>query len=529
MGSAAIEIIPKEYQERNDPKVIPINPDIAFTAIENPIAAMRVMVTKSLYKCVKYFWSEYSQDEFVPNWHIELICHELEIVAKRVLNNEDKLYDLVINVPPGSSKTAVVLIIFPIWVWINDYTKRFITASYTSPLALESAEYSREIIRGEKFQKLFPELGIKEDKDTKSNFRVVRYEQFNKGYVPRTLSGGNRFSTSVGGSVTGFHGHFILVDDPIDPLKVLSGKEVEKANFWIDNTLPFRKVNKAVTPIIMIMQRLHQNDPTGHLLATDKERVKNGKESKIRHICIPGEITNYKEQVQPPELVEFYKDGLMDPVRLNWSVLRGYQELGNYTYGGQVGQDPVPLGGGMFEVEKLNIVERVPYEQDIAIMVRYWDKAGTEGGDGAYTAGVKMARLRNGRIIVLDVKRGRWGTAKRESIIESTAIADGATCYVYVEQEPGSGGKESAEGTIKRLVKQGVTCYADRPSGDKALRADPYSVRVNFGEVDLLYAPWNADYIDEMKHFPNSTYKDQIDASSGGHAKVVGKKIARVL
>jgi len=96
---------------------------------------------------------------------------------------------------------------------------------------------------------------------------------------------------------------------------------------------------------------------------------------------------------------------------------------------------------------------------------------------------------------------------------------------VYVEQEPGSGGKESAEATIRNLA--GWAVYADKPTGDKAFRADPYSVQVNNGAFQLLRGEWNAKFLEEHRFFPFGTYKDQVDASAGAFNQLVSKRIAR--
>ena len=492
--------------------------EIVKSALKNPLASVRSLIKNNLYLFLQYFWPVYSQTSFQPNWHIEYICKQLEKVARRVANNETNPYDLIINVPPGSTKTAIVSIMYPIWCWTNWIDMKFNTVSYTAPLALESAEYSRDIVRSELFKMMFPEIEIKEDKDTKSNFRVVKKIQWRQNSVPRIIQGGNRFSTSVGGSLTGFHGHINIVDDPIDPMQTISAAELKKANHWMDNVLPMRKIDKRVTATILIMQRLHQDDPTGHLLKLRPESIK--------HICIPGEIRNYITKVQPQSLVPYYRNDLMDPVRLDWDALHKIEQLGQFTYGGQIGQDPVPLGGGMFKTDHFQIIDQAPHLIKVIQTVRYWDKAGTAGGDGAFTAGVKMARLKDGRFVVMDVKRGRWSSEERERIIKETAANDGISCSVFVEQEPGSGGKESAESTIKNLA--GHSVYKDRPTGNKVLRADPFSVQVNEGVVMLLNAVWNKDYIDELKNFPNSTFKDQTDASSGAFAKICGLKKVKV-
>lgn len=486
-------------------------------ALQSPYSAMRSLTKSSLYRFMQYFWDVYSQDEFQPNWHIEYIANEVQAVIQRAAMGLPKKYDLLINVPPGTTKTATASVMAPVWGSVNWYWMRFITGSYTSPLSLESAEYSRDIIRSEKFQALFPEIGIKQDKDTKSNFKVIKREWVNVGHAPRIKQGGGRFSTSVTGSVTGFHGHVIIIDDPIDPQRAISEAKLAEVRYFLDNTLPFRKVDKNVTPIIMIMQRLAQNDPTGHML----EMYGDG----IKHICLPGEIKNYRHMVKPADMVKNYKDQLLDPVRLNWEVLNNYLKLGQYTYGGQIGQDPVPLGGGMFKTDHFAVINTLPHESRIAEVVRYWDKAGTEG-DGTWTVGCKMIKLNDGKYVVAHIKRGRWSSEERERIIKETAEADGTNCKIYIEQEPGSGGKESAESTIRNLA--GFSVYRDLPTGKKINRADPYSVQVNEGNVQLLQADWNKYYIDELKFFPFSTYKDQVDASSGAFQKLVGRRDVKI-
>ena len=475
--------------------------------------------TVGLYDFLQIFWNEVSADKFKPNWHVEQLCKELETLAERVGDNKPKSHDLIINIPPGTTKTIICSIMFPAWCWTRWYWMRFITASYSATLSLESAEKSRDLIRSEKFRELYPELAIKDDKDTKSNFRVTKQTLVHVGRAPRTQLGGNRYSTSVGGTLTGFHAHILIVDDPLNPEQAASEKELENCNHWMEQTLPTRKTDKEVSASVLVMQRLHQDDPTGRLLE------KKGK--KIRHICLPGQIRDYKEFVQPPELAAFYINNLLDPVRLHWEILEEMEaDLGQYGFAGQVGQNPAPPGGGMFKVDFLSIVDKMPSNVKVIRTVRYWDKAGTQGG-GAYTVGVKMSSLTNGHFVVTDVKRGQWGTEKREDIILSTAGSDGVDVRVFIEQEPGSGGKESAESTVRNLA--GYIIKADRPTGDKIFRADPFSVQVNNGNVMLMRADWNKAFIDELRMFPFGTYKDQVDGGSGAFSMLTGKKEVRII
>lgn len=486
-------------------------------ALQNPMAIHRNLCQRSFFYFFKYFWGEVSSDKLVLNWHINYLCTELQGIAERVGDNKIKKHDLLINIPPGSTKTIICSIMFPAWCWTNWYWLRFITAGYSSTLSLEAAEYSRDLIRTEKFKKLFPELAIKQDKDTKSNFRIIKKDWVNAGRLPQIKRGGNRFSTSVGGTLVGFHAHILIWDDPLNPQKAVSVVELNNTNRWIDQILPTRKTDKEVSVIIGIMQRLHQNDPSGHILAKKKKN--------LRHICLPGQLDDYSKYVFPKELGKYYVNNLLDPKRLNRLILKDLEsDLGQYGFAGQIGQNPTPPGGGMFKVDNFSIIDITPEAHTIVRTIRYWDKAGTKDA-GAYTVGCKMCILKNGKFVIIDIKRGRWASEERESIIRMTAEADGKRVIIYMEQEGGSGGKESAEATIRNLV--GFSAYADIPRGDKVYRADPYSVQVNNGQVHLLRADWNGAFIEEHRFFPFSTYKDQVDASSGSFTKLVGKKKAK--
>jgi predicted phage terminase large subunit-like protein len=488
----------------------------AEVLVNNPIMIRRELNNRSLFNFIEFFWDVVSNDQFKPNWHIDVLCKELEVIAERVAKREKKEYDLIINIPPGMTKTIICSIMYPVWVWSKWFDIRFITASYSSTLSLESAEYSRDLIRSEKFQALYPELNIKGDKDKKGNFKITKTFEDKKGNL-HVKNGGNRFSTSVGGTLTGFHGHINIVDDGLNPTEAKSDTELEAANHWCDQTLSSRKADKNATTQITIMQRLHQNDPSGHMLAKKKK--------KIKHICLPAEIRNYKKYVKPQELIKYYKNDLLDPVRLDWDALEEAEaDMGQYGYAGQMGQNPVPPGGGMFKVDHLQMLTEVPNKNNIVSLLRYWDKAATKDG-GKRSAGVKLGLLKNGKWVILDVKKGQWGTDERERIIKETAFADGVSVKIWMEQEPGSGGKESAESSIANLA--GFSVQAENPSGEKAVRADPFSVQVNKGNVYLVPAPWNYEFIEELRYFPFSTFKDQVDAAAGAFNKLALRRQAR--
>ena len=150
---------------------IPKKTRLSF-ALDYPIFAEREMCKRSFHFFLKHFWSSVSNDPFSPNWHIEYICKELQTLAENVGAKKPRPYDLIINVPPGTTKTMTCSIMFPVWCWTRWFWMRFITYSYSSALSLESAEFSRDLIRSDAFQEMYPELDIKHDKDNKSNFRI---------------------------------------------------------------------------------------------------------------------------------------------------------------------------------------------------------------------------------------------------------------------------------------------------------------------------------------------------------------------
>jgi predicted phage terminase large subunit-like protein len=180
-----------------------------------------------------------------------------------------------------------------------------------------------------------------------------------------------------------------------------------------------------------------------------------------------------------------------------------------------------PQAGKVFNRANFKIVDALP--TDVPLWVRYWDKAGTEGG-GKFTAGVLMGLRKNGRLIIADVERGQWSSGQRENVIRQKAQYDATHLVKYeawVEQEPGSGGKESAENTIRKTLA-GFDAHAERVTGDKLTRARPLSAQAEAENVDLLRGAWNEDFLSEAHSFDGVTgFTDQIDAASGAANKLL--------
>ncbi|KKL50450.1 hypothetical protein LCGC14_2305360, partial [marine sediment metagenome] len=461
----------------------------------------------SFYDFVQRFWDQIIPEKPIWNWHIKYLCDELQQMAERVFKRQPKEYDLIINISPGSTKSTICSVMFPAWLWTVDPTICSICGSYGYPLSLYLATKSLDVMRSDKYKKLFPNVLFKKSKMEE---------------MSNTMQG-MRIATSTGGAITGKHGHFIIVDDPISPKDITSKVTMDSANRWIDQTLLTRMVDRSITPVILIMQRLHQNDPTQHLL----DKPEHG---KIRHICLPAVITpkvkprrlrgDYKYSEDIVEKAEkfcfetfsqtkeeycfekdinfergqfvdlmihhgFFADRHMDPKRLPFDVLcQAKADLGEFGYSGQFLQDPIPLGGGLFKVSRITI--DIPPNK-MKQRVRYWDKAGTADG-GAYTVGALITEDLHKRIWILDIVRGRWDAHEREQIILNTARMDGRHVVVGIEQEPGSGGKESAQNTVRHLA--GFRIRVDIPRGNKLQRALPLADALNGRNVYMVKASW---------------------------------------
>lgn len=464
---------------------------------------IRSTCKESFYEFVKEFWDTIIADEPVWNWHIKYICDEIQKVCETMLAGKRKEYDLLINVSPGSTKSTIASVMLTPWLWTRRPSIKMLNGSFTQDLSLDLSQKSRRVVQSEKYQRVFG-INLRDDQNAKSYWE--------------NEDGGNRRSASTGADVIGKHADIIVVDDPLNPKGAASEKIIKEAKTWLDSSLFTRVTKRGVTPFIMIMQRLHQEDPSGIWIQRDKDRTGKGNKSRLKHICIPAEIT---DDVKPRHLRRKYKNGLMDPNRLPKDVLEDERMVGEFHYASQFLQSPVPLTGGMFKVGQIELFDEAPNINHCELL-RYWDKAGTED-DGAYSAGVLMARHKpSGCFWILDVQRGQWAAEEREARIKQTAQTDPDHTRIMLEQEPGSGGKESAQNTVKNLA--GWNVKSELPTGDKRTRAYPFAAQTNVGNVKCLNRPWTKAYLEELQYFPNSTYKDQVDGSSGAFNNLHAKK-----
>jgi len=446
------------------------------------MALERRRCEESLYYFLKYMWPVVVGDEFIDNWHIRYLCDTIQPHLERVIRREPKECDIVINVPPGSTKTLIFSIMIPAWVWIKDPAGRFITGSYESKLANESAVRSRDILKSEKFKDLWGHVEFKSDMDMKS------------GYA-NTLNGARK-TCSIGGNITGSHAHYIIIDDPLNPKKIASEVEKQGANDWLDKTLSTRKVDKLVTLTILIMQRLGEDDCSGHML---------GKDKKVLHICLPGEITELGN-VSPPEAERYYFNGLMDVHRMNRFVLDELKiDLGSREYAGQILQHPAAVEGSIFKREWWRYYDQLPNEP-LLMKLHSWDTAFKKGKENAKNALVVANWYKSG-LYLLDTFQEHMDFPELENEVQLKYSKHGGHS-VLIED------KASGQDLIAILKKEtDVPVVPVKVEMDKEARAHASTAYIEAGNVFLpARAGWVSDFVDTMAGFPDIKYKDIVDA-----------------
>lgn len=500
----------------------------SLPATLDPVAGIRKACLDSFECFVRYFWSRVpGTEELLWNWHMSVICEELEKVARRVFRNEPREYNLIINISPGTSKSTLCSILFPAWCWANMPRTRIIAASHTDDLVMDLSSKAREVILSEDYQELFPYVELRPDQKAKGNYA--------------TTAGGDRYSCTVAGkSPVGRHGHIIIVDDPLDPKKAASEVELQNAKDFFDGVIASRTVNKDVAVMILIMQRLHEDDPTGHMI---KKSKREGADA-VKHYKLPAEVPLLEDgsydtsHVLPEEVRRHYlewnedagrmPEGLMDPVRLTRKTLNARRTDSMYVFSGQYLQHPVPLGGGMFKVTYFSKrIKAAPYDCD---RVLYCDRASTADG-GCATAMTCLARSKDGRYFIEYAVKGHWEPYERNQRIKATALKLRARFgpryepEIQIEREGGASGKGDFMDIARELAGFRVREHNIVGMGKKEHRAEPWSSQLAAGNVWVVdngqsegtgECDWDIDdYVHEHVLFPKGTYKDQVDASSG--------------
>lgn len=445
---------------------------------------------------------QYVQPAYRPARHLQALTSLLDAV------DAGECRRAIVTMPPRHGKSMTTSELFPSRYLARHPDKRVIIASYGARLARGFSRQNRNLWQTKPFQALYPGMRLAEDSKAIDEWSV-------EGYRGRMISAG------VDTGITGQGADLLIIDDPIkDAADAASSTMRDNLWEWYTTTAYTRLHPDAA--ILVIATRWHEDDLTGRLLAQTGEDAESW---TILHFPAIWEQGLEKEQAAWREAGHTVIDTAwlreQEALWPAWYDAPRFRSIratvGPLTWYCLYQGTPIAPEGSMFKRAWFKLVD-VPQRE--GSRVRYWDKAGTDSG-GAYTAGVLIARHPSGIYYVEDVRRGQWSDLEREQVIRQTAELDRdryGSVDIWVEQEPGSGGLDSVKATIRNLA--GFTVRADRPTGDKTLRARPFAAQAEAGNVQLVRGGWNTAYLDELAGFPTGKYKDQADASSGAFNKL---------
>lgn len=424
-------------------------------------------------------------------WHCETLAAVLQDVA------EGKRSRVMVFEPPRHGKSEEVSRLFSAY-YLYRHPERFVGLnSYAAELAYTLSRSSRDNY-------------LRSGGSLKNDAAAVKQWE--------TGQGGGLWAAGVGGPITGKGFHLGIIDDPVKNAKEASSQVVREAHKdWYSSTFYTRAEPDAA--IIIIQTRWNQDDLSGWLLSLEKED-----DPERWHIVdFPAIKDSAREAL--PESCTLESDRRSEgealcPERYTVEKLEKLRKRVTEYYWSSLYQGrPKPREGGMFKYAffEKRFISVLPVGMQL---LRYYDKGFTADG-AAYTVGVLMGRTQEGKYVVVDVVRGQWSSGVRDEIILQTAKADRekyGDIPTWIEQEPGSTGRDSCQAIITKLA--GYEIHADKVTGDKETRAEPFASQCEVGNVMILSADWNRVYLEELTGFPNGKYKDQVDATSGAFNKL---------
>ncbi|HWS23578.1 MAG TPA: hypothetical protein VN226_04010 [Anaerolineales bacterium] len=440
---------------------------------------------------------------YCDNWHIGLMCEYLEAVLNLEINN------LIINIPPRHMKSLLVSVFLPVYSWLRAPETRWLTGSYALPLATRDALKSRRLIQSPWFKERFGDrFNLCGDQN-----RKARYENDH---------GGSRLAFSFNSAVTGEGGDVLVVDDPLRAQDADNPAAIQKVNEIFDQAITTRANDPRQVRRIIIMQRLHENDLTGHLLA----KMEQGGE-RYEHLCLPAEYR--AGAYTPPANRPAWKDPRSKPAELLWAGRFGEREnaaaranLGERAYAGQYAQLPMPIGGTIYLAEwwrGKNRVELSRARSRVGSRYLSWDTALKDGQENDFSSMVVMEVLMNGKAFLREVIWGKWAFPRlaEEIVIQAERWnMDGLLRGIVIED------KASGISALQTLRQSAPGWIAALLAGfspgllSKEARARQASLWCERGMLLLPFpaeeAGWLPDFESQLYVFPAGRTKDAVDA-----------------
>jgi predicted phage terminase large subunit-like protein len=461
-------------------------PPLRYTEQE----VFRVFLRTDLYAFVqKVFGTVEPGKTFSRNLGTEAITHALDKIVKGEIRR------LIINIPPRNLKSICASVALPAFLLGRDPTKKIICVSYSDDLATKFSNDCRAVMRADWYRKTFPRTRIDRAKDTETEVRTTK-----RGY---------RLATSVGGTLTGRGGDLIIIDDPIKPDEAQSEAVRKKTIQWYENTLLSRLDDKVHGAIVIVMQRLHMDDLTGHIL----ERGGGG----FEHLCLPA-IAEEPQLIQLANgRIHIRKIGdVLDPVREPLSAIEKQRDaMTPLFFSAQYQQRPIPLQGNIIKREWLRYFRgSVPHKEG-EYYVTSWDTASKTTELNDYSVGtVWLVHDGGKKVYLVDLVRGRFEfprLIKAAKELYQKWRFGWARNFLIIED------KGSGTALIQALKEEMIYAYPHfmKLDGDKVMRITAQTNQFYAGCVHFKEdAPWLGELMTELLGFPGTRHDDQVDSVS---------------
>ncbi len=420
-------------------------------------------------------------DAYLHNWHVDAVVHALMQV------HHGKMRRLIVTQPPRSLKSICTSVAFVAWSLGHDPSKRFACVSYSQELAATFARQFRAVITSAWYQSLFPLVRLVKDTETECI----------------TSKGGGRFAVPVGGSFTGRGADIIIIDDPLKADSAQSEKARRLVNDWYATTLLSRLDDKQSGAIILVMQRLHEDDLAGKLLS----------EIGWHHLDLPA-IAEIDQNIPigPNANHRRNKGDVLHPAREPMALLEEIRrEIGSLTFSAQYLQRPVPLQGNLIKRDWLKWYEVAPTRGIGGTVVQSWDVASTTANTGDWSVCTTWLTIKR-NYYLLDVWRGRLEFPQLRRKLISLACENMPNRVLVEQAGPG----------LHLIQELGTTPTPGvpipigiKPEGDKLVRMEAQCARFEAGQVHLpREAPWLSEFLHEIFAFPKGRHDDQVDSVS---------------
>lgn len=489
-----------------------------FTAEQRAVEVNREKMRRRLerggfYEFVKFFWSTVEPGvPFADGWHIKLICDHLEAVSRGEISK------LIINQPPGTSKSSIVSVMFPVWDWLmKSPGDRYMFATFDESLAVRDSEKSRNLVNSTMFRILFGDLCG--HRPGTCRHRTVIHSRHDKSKdrsdtlgVWYNTAGGMRFSTTVRSKATGWHSHKQIVDDPLKPQDVLGGSGADTRNAlnqvvtWFAGTMANRRADPKRFFRIVVMQRLHDGDLCGHLLRTQP--------GEWVHLFLPMEFIPEKRYVSrwgsDPRTVA---GELLCPARFDAVAVADLKrDMGPILYECQCQQNPSIPGGNIIKDEWIGEHDLSSQELELmgGIGVCSWDCSFKDLASCDWVAGHVWYYLPSDDCFYLtEVRNDQWNIIETMANVETLAKTHPGIVTKLIEDKANG----PAILTMLQLQLTGLTPVT--PMGSKEARVIACTPAFAAGRVKIRRGqPWTQRVRDELTKFPKYTTDDNVDAAT---------------